>query len=75
MILVFCSSCANVTKHVPKEYVWNQTWDTYSNDRKLFRTEEDIKLEMEELEKAIKFLERVLEEIERLEIKSKQNMA
>jgi hypothetical protein len=30
---------------------------------------------MEELEKAIKFLERVLEEIERLEIKSKQNMA
>jgi hypothetical protein len=37
--------------------------------------EEDIKLEMEELEKAIKFLERVLEEIERLEIKSKQNMA
>lgn len=75
MILVFCSSCANVTKYVPEEFVWNQTWDTYSNDQKLFRTEEDIKLEMEELEKAIKFLERVLEEIERLEIKSKQNMA
>lgn len=75
MILVFCSSCTNVTKYVPEEFVWNQTWDEYGNSQELFHTEEDIKLEMEKLEESIKLLERLLEEIERLEIKSKQNVA
>lgn len=79
MILVFFnSSCTSISDHPSPEYVWNQTWDAY--DRSSLKEELDssvLEAEIAEMKRqeVIKFLEQLLEEIYRIEIRSRQNQA